>query len=272
MRKATFLSKLATNLQDVTTLGSGAVARRFLSRELSLRIAGIGKVRIRPQDSDYVTFRQVFAERQYEVPYPSAAERISGAYQAMLAAGATPLIVDCGANVGAASLWFAREFPEARVVGLEPDPVNANLARRNCARFASIELVEAAIGSAPGFAQLEQPEWGGSAGVTTARRDAGVPIMTMNDIVDRVENAALLIVKIDIEGFESDLFTHNCEWLESAVAVFVEPHDWLMPGRGTSRSLQTAMGQRDFEIFVDNENLIYVKPDAVLTARYPTGR
>lgn len=272
MRKATFLSKVATNVQDIATLGTGALAQRFVSRDVSLRIEGIGKVRIRPRDSDYVIFRQVFVERQYEVPYPSAQTRIRAAYEAMLANGVTPLIVDCGANVGAASLWFAREFPRARVIAVEPDSANASLARRNCARFPTIEVVEAAVGAEPGYAQLEQPTWGGSAGVTTERHDSGVPIVTLNELVGRATDAAVLVVKIDIEGFEADLFTTNCEWLDGTVAVFLEPHDWVMPGKGTSSSFQSELGRRDFEIFVDGENLIYVAPDQTVTRLYPAER
>ena len=43
------------------------------------------------------------------------------------------------------------------------------------------------------------------------------------------------------------------------LVVFIEPHDWLMPGEGSSRSFQAAFGQRDFEIFVSGENIIYVR-------------
>jgi hypothetical protein len=74
-----------------------------------------------------------------------------------------------------------------------------------------------------------------------------------------VPNAQVFIVKIDIEGFEADLFSANLDWLDLADVVIIEPHDWMLPGQGSSRTLQVAMAARPFEVLLSGENLIYVR-------------
>jgi len=81
----------------------------------------------------------------------------------------------------------------------------------------------------------------------------------MADAFAKVAGGIPFIAKIDIEGFESDLFSANVEWLNDVSMVIIEPHDWMLPGKKTSRSFQAAMGRHDFEIFISGENLIYIR-------------
>jgi len=62
-----------------------------------------------------------------------------------------------------------------------------------------------------------------------------------------------------VKGFEADLFDGDTAWLTDARIVIIEPHDWMMPGKGTSLSFQKAMAQHDFELLLRGENIIYVK-------------
>jgi hypothetical protein len=81
----------------------------------------------------------------------------------------------------------------------------------------------------------------------------------MAEALAMVPNGTLFIAKIDIEGFEGDLFSDNIGWLKDVYAVYIEPHDWLLPGKATSRNFQRAMGDLDFEIYISGENLLYVR-------------
>ena len=96
--------------------------------------------------------------------------------------------------------------------------------------------------------------------VQTELADKGCPIVTIEQAVDMIPNGVPLIAKIDIEGFEKDLFAENLEWIGRMFAIFVEPHDWLFPGQQSSRNFQRALGTGDFEIFLKGENIIYVRP------------
>ena len=59
----------------------------------------------------------------------------------------SPRIVDCGANIGLASLFFKKEFPKAQVIAVEADPGIFNYLSENVASSGhdGIDLIHAAV-------------------------------------------------------------------------------------------------------------------------------
>ncbi|MDP2293019.1 MAG: FkbM family methyltransferase [Actinomycetota bacterium] len=255
------------NLRDARHIGPSFLMRHFNScthRSLThARLKRVGPITIRNRTSDADVFHQVFATHQYELTrFPQFAD-IREFLDRTLAAGRTPLIIDLGANIGASPLWFASRFPECAIIAVEPDPTNAELCRRNLAHARNVEVIEAAIGSTSGRAELvdnDRGKWG----ISTVRSDTGaLRVCTVAELLHQRADFCLFLVKIDIEGFERDLFASNTEWAAEAKVVIIEPHDWLLPGAGTSRSFQRVMGELDFDLLLAGENLVYVRrPDA----------
>ncbi len=60
---------------------------------------------------------------------------------------ARPVIIDAGANIGMATLYFKKLYPEARIVCFEPDPENFALLTRNVEGngLTGVELHQAAV-------------------------------------------------------------------------------------------------------------------------------
>lgn len=252
---------LTDAVRDGVALGPGFPMRHlqylFGSSVCHTHVKGAGPVTLRRGSSDAETFRQVFRRKEYDLSWRGQYPRVMAAYHDLLAAGATPLIVDAGANIGAASIWFARQFPRAQVVAVEPDPQNAALCRANTAHLPNITVVEAAIGARPGRVRLTNPEGEAWAVQTVRTAEAeGVPVRGMAELAP--PGARLFIAKIDIEGFEEELFSANTEWIDEAAVLMIEPHDWLFPERRSSASFQKAMAERDFELLISGENLIYI--------------
>lgn len=251
-----------TFLADAHRLGVRSaligIASKILSRRLTLAMPSGGEVTIRSRNSDYATFRQIFATREYDLSGTAIAQQIAERYAGILAAGGVPVIVDAGANVGFAALWFARLYPQAKIVSIEPDPANFDLLSTNVRGQSQVLAVHAAIGAAAGFVQLSNQSMGWATQTTRVEAAAGIPIMTVDQAIAEVPNGVPLIVKIDIEGFEQDLFSDNLQWLDKAYAVFVEPHDWMDPSANTSRAFQREFGRRDFNLYIRGENLLYV--------------
>jgi FkbM family methyltransferase len=250
------------NCNDVRQFGPSFLLRHLsrLSGRNPVRasIPGAGTVYLRNGESDLQGFRQVFAYREYDLGAGSpVTKRVGNRYRAILDSGQTPVIVDAGANVGAASLWFRSQFPQAAVIAIEPEPNNAQILRRNTAERPGVSVIEAAIGSESGFVEVCNEGQGWAA--HTVRSSSGVRVITVEEAAKTVPNGGLFIVKVDIEGFESDLFSANLDWIDQAHMVIIEPHDWMLPGQGTSASFQTAMAGRGFELFISGENLIYVR-------------
>ena len=252
---------IRTNLEDIANFGPGFLLRHLArlraDKIVAINVPGFGRISLRCGESDIQVVRQVFAQREYDPLHPALRARLAGKYEAILDSGHKPVIVDAGANIGAASLWFGKIYPEARIVAIEPDPSSAALLRRNVADLPNVTVLEAAIGSRHGFARLVSngPSWG----IQMERSPAGVEIVTMQDALAASGGDVPFLVKVDIEGFENDLFASSTEWLDETFAVVIEPHDWLKPGKHSSRSFQRAFAARSFEIFVRGENLFYVR-------------
>ncbi len=256
----TFLERLRLNLSDVRRFGLQVLKRHLArlnpERLVTLSIPDVGRMTVRARGSDMDVARSVFIAGSHDFPL-GAADRIESRYRAMIEAGRVPIIVDAGAYIGATSRWFGARFPEARVVAIEPDPANAALLRRNLAGRAKFLIIEGAIGSRRGFVELEQQKTGWD--VRTARAAKGVPVVTMTDAFEASGGDTPFLVKINIEGFESDLFSSNADWVGQCQVVVIEPHDWMLPGERPSGPFQQVMAQHPFELFIHRENLVYLR-------------
>jgi FkbM family methyltransferase len=251
-----FLERVAANLGDLVAFGPQFLLRHHprLNRATTARVnvPSIGLIHLRAGESDVAGVRQVFQDGAYANGDP----RILGHYEAIIVAGQVPVVVDAGANIGAASLWFLQRFPKASVVAIEPEPGNVSVLLKNAKNKDRLSVIAAAVGSVPGHVALR---YGNLGWATQAERsETGVPIVTMRQAFDSVSNGSPFIAKIDIEGFESDLFSKNLEWLDQVKVVYIEPHDWMLPGKGTSLSFQKAFGERKFELYLGTETITYI--------------
>lgn len=256
--------KLSNRVGELSRIGPGFAVRgahRLAGRATyDCLVSGFGQVRFRLGTADAEVLKQVFRDRQYDIPSREHAARVRASYEKILACGDVPLIIDCGAHIGAAAMWFATEFPEAKIIAVEPDEANAELCRHNTAGL-TVETVTAAIGAREGRATLlkdGQDVWG----YQTRRAAAGgVPVVSIAGLREAQDaRHQLLVVKVDIEGFESDLFAENIEWLDDISLLFVEPHDYLSAhAPAVTATMQRALADRDFHMLISGENLVFIR-------------
>ena len=69
---------------------------------------------------------------------------------------------------------------------------------------------------------------------------------------------APFIVKIDIEGFEAELFSRNLEWLDRFYVLIIELHDWMLPRQRSSQSFLRAIGALDRDFLYAGENVFSI--------------
>jgi FkbM family methyltransferase len=119
-----------------------------------------------------------------------------------------PVILDCGANIGLATLFFKRWFPRARIKSFEADPVTADMLRSNV-RNNGLEdvavynlLLSDRVGEGTFYVSADVP---GSLQMSTARerlstaaREIKVPSGRLSDYID----GPVDLIKLDIEGGE----------------------------------------------------------------------
>lgn len=157
-------------------------------------------------------------------------------------------------------LYFASRLPRAKIVGIEPAPDNVELARKNTSHNPLIEIVEAAVhdqASALEIVDLEAEKFAYRVREARARTAGSVEAVTVGAVMQRHRARRNLIVKVDIEGGERELFRSNTGWLDHTHLLIVETHDWLFPGQGTSRTLFSAVAGRKFEVIHKGEYISF---------------
>ena len=139
-------------------------------------------------------------------------------------ATATPRILDCGANIGLATIFFKLRFPGARIAAFEPDPVLCDLLRANLAAFsfADVDAHQTAVWTAATTLKFWQE--GAHSGRVARFGDEGpvasVPAIRLRDLL----GSPVDLLKLDIEGAETDVLLDCREALGNVVALFVEYH------------------------------------------------
>lgn len=132
-----------------------------------------------------------------------------------------PVIIDAGANVGLAALYFAQKAPGARIISIEADKHIAELLARNVARF-DLRKVDVVFGAA--WKNRESLRF--SSDHTDAGRVSGhgnelVPGIRVRDFL--VEQPIDLL-KLDIEGAETIVLQDCADMLHRVKRIFVEYH------------------------------------------------
>jgi len=207
--------------------------------------------------TDLAVSAQIFRTEDYNLARLGRWGDIEARYRQIAAQGARPLILDCGANIGASALYFAEQFPQAKVLAVEPQRGNFELLRRNCAGHASIEALEAGVASEDKRGTLLDPGEG-NWGFRVAERAGGeLELLSINRLLARAGGEPF-VVKIDIEGFEAELFSRNLEWLDRFYVLAIELHDWLLPRSRSSQSFLKAIAALDRDFVYVGENVFSI--------------
>lgn len=134
-------------------------------------------------------FREVFVDLDYYFDTPSPA----------------PFIIDCGSNIGMATLFFKILYPGARVMAFEPGPDSFEMLQRNVTanHLPGVELHQAAVGDAEGSIDFFRATAPGSVTSSTrVQRTGGVKTtvkqVRLSSLIDRDVD----FLKMDIEGGE----------------------------------------------------------------------
>jgi FkbM family methyltransferase len=114
--------------------------------------------------------------------------------------------------------------PSARIVGVELDPENLELARRNVEPVAErTELVQGAVWPEPGTVTYGAPEGAAEDAFRVSDGSGGsVAAITLDELRDRFGRPDY--VKMDIEGAEAEVLRRNTAWAEGVPRMGVEYH------------------------------------------------
>jgi len=169
---------------------------------------------VRPGTTDALVFEGNILRQTYDCFTPTSPPK---------------LIVDAGVNVGYASGFLLNKFPTARVIGLEPDGGNFNMAKRNLEVFGNrVDLRQLGLWSRPAKLKVTVGDRADGIQVHEAEDNSafdceGIDLLTLlnESPEDRID-----IFKCDIEGAERYIFEADCDpWLQKTDLIAIEVHD-----------------------------------------------
>jgi FkbM family methyltransferase len=191
--------------------------------------------------SDVPTFEEVFVAREYDLPF-SDFEPVQ--------------IIDLGANIGYASVYFSARWPGAKVLAVEPDGQNTAMLERNTRPWPGITRLQAAVWAHPARVAIANPADASNAfRMQEFPEDDGssVTAFTVDQLIDSVGCDRLDLLKMDVEGAERDILQNADSWLSRVNVLVVELHDRIVPGCG--EALCQALAGRRFRMEIVGANL-----------------
>jgi FkbM family methyltransferase len=197
---------------------------RLSPSERTIRLRGGVTLTYRMDAGDVRSLREVWLDRVYQLP--SDAPRGTA--------------LDLGANIGMTSVFLHQRYGFRRVIAVEPDPRNADLARRNMAQNqVPGAVIVAAVGASDGsgyFQAAEQSQVGRLA-------DEGEPVrvVSVRTLLQDLEAPADL-VKMDIEGTEEEVLADG-SWFDRVEGMIIEFH----PDRNVNQDISPTVEARGWE-------------------------
>ena len=163
------------------------------------------------------------------------------------------LIVDAGGYIGTSALYFAKAFPKATVVVLEPSAENLEILRQNVAGVERIVVIEKALSATAAVVPLIDTgtgEWGYSIAADAARSGhnllgQSVETTTLREVLAVTHAQRIDLLKLDIEGSERELLAEGPSALAAVDALVCELHERISHG-ATRATMVATEGWRDF--------------------------
>ncbi len=208
---------------------------------------------------DYQVIDQIFVKHDYGLQKLARHLDIDAFHSSILMQGKTPLIIDCGANSGMSVKYFTQTYQHATIVALEPDPDNLATARKNNLGD-QVNFLLCGIGSEDTRADIRDPGDGNWSYRVQTNTNGSTKIVSVNSLLKdyREDRFIPFLIKIDIEGFEENLFQKNTEWIDRFPIIVIELHDWMIPGQGNARHFLKEISSRDRDFVFYGENVFSI--------------
>jgi FkbM family methyltransferase len=229
-------------------------------RPVKVTVPGIQyPVTLRLKTSDLETYGKIFAEQEY----------------CFEAKKAPKVIVDAGANIGLASVFFANAFPDATIIAVEPEQTNFLLLRTNVAPYKTIIPIQAALWGENARVNVVDlglsGEWGKWEFQTQPLGEEGakrvchqIQGLTLDRIMRDQRIDYVDVLKIDIEGAEKEVFANAPQWIDKVGILIIELHEHLRPGCNRTFSEATShfpvRWRQGESLFIAQEGLLAQPP------------
>jgi FkbM family methyltransferase len=168
-------------------------------------------VYLRTFQGDMDIFYEIFWRKIYKMPLQLQQNKV---------------IVDIGANIGMAALYFVIHYPSAQIICIEPDKYNYIQLQKNCFPYANIKIMQAAIMPEDCFVSIKRAllQYNNSVGFSENEKD-NVQAISMKTLFSIFQLTMVDIMKMDIEGAEEAIFSADTTWLDNIKQLLIEIHN-----------------------------------------------
>lgn len=197
-------------------------------------------VRINDGPNFYILYKDIFINRIYhfESQRPD------------------PLILDCGSNIGMSILYFKDVYPQARIIGFEPDSAIFPYLQENVARnrLKDVQLAQAAVAAQVGILTFYSDGKYGSClaehvtgGIPEGWVEYEVPCVRLRDYL----NERVDFLKMNIEGAEWEVLADSEDRLCQVREMVIEYHH--LPGLPrTLHKILELLHRQGFEYLIND--------------------
>jgi FkbM family methyltransferase len=144
-----------------------------------------------------------------------------------------PYIIDAGAHIGLATLYFKSLWPDAEILAIEPNPQSIEYLQKNIEdnQLTNITILPVALSWRGHDEELyidnSGDEWNSTASFFPRawnNMQPGEPIKVPTQSLQAVLTRPVDILKMDIEGLEEAVLTHAGERIRQVKHLFIEFH------------------------------------------------
>ncbi|WP_082116045.1 FkbM family methyltransferase [Hymenobacter terrenus] len=206
----TFLRLVLQSRAAAKSHASPTQAQKAEQIEYSLKLANAPHpTALRTYAGDLSILYEIFWQHSYDLP--------------QLQNGRFRTVVDVGANVGLAALFFLEKFPVSRLVCVEPEPANFRLLQHNL-RGTPAVAVQAALGVADGKVKIDSSPQAYNAKISAETGTVEVAAISMSTLLQSQDLPWVDLLKIDIEDYEEQVFANSTDWLKQVGLLLIEIH------------------------------------------------
>ena len=149
----------------------------------------------------------------------------------------SPLIIDCGANIGMATLYFKMVFPGAKIIAFEPNPNSFSLLKKNMEEnnLDKVELYNLGLAGNEGEIPFYIDTYNPGTLIGSVKQKRGGPgelkVQTSRLSAYIAEHEHVDLVKMDVEGAELEIIEElSASGMMARVKEFIVEYHHNIPG------------------------------------------
>ena len=164
----------------------------------------------------------------------------------------SPVIYDCGSNVGTSCAYFKKIYPGSIIKAFEADPRITEILKSNIKNngLTNIEVINKAVWINNDGVELSI-EGADGASVCMEGNLQKVNSVRLKDLLDSESRVDML--KMDIEGAENDVIPDCGNSLKAVNSIFIEYHAFVNSKQKLSELLNV-LEQNNFRYFIRNDS------------------